>query len=110
MEQDESFVAALRKVLQATDVSDQEKYRGLVKELETMWPCKVSSYLEEEGLDLQVFELLVEYDKFCCVLIGTKEELPKDVLEYFYTMLNIRTAKPEIRKLYLEDICLEPLE
>lgn len=106
--QDEDFYNALRNILKTTD-SDDEKYKNLLKELTTMWPYRIESFAETE---LMQFELLVDYENFTCLIVGTKEGLQHEVLQYFQEMLNINeyeaTANDNPRELY-HPIVLHPL-
>lgn len=88
-EQDEEFVAELKKILNSTEKSDEQRYTELIKELETMWPVTIENLVDDDDR-LKKFELGIDYDKFSCVLISSEAQLQKQVLDYFYDMLNIK--------------------
>lgn len=88
--QDAELIECLLQILQSQELTDLEKYEKLVLELETMWPVKIEKFLET---DLMKFELQVDYEKFTCVLIGTKENLWREVLEYFCEMMNVKASE-----------------
>lgn len=90
--QDEEFCNALRVILKSTELSEDERYENFLKELQTMWPYKIEKFIET---DLMKFELLVEYEKFTCILIGSnKQELQTEILKYFDEMLQPIETKP----------------
>jgi hypothetical protein len=102
--QDSELTECLLEILESQTLSDLEKYEKLVMELETMWPVNQEKFLDT---DLMKFELVVDYEKFTCVLIGTEENLWRDVLQYFCEMMDVN-SKPsdDFHKQLLDDVSL----
>jgi hypothetical protein len=72
------------KEIVAKKIDFDEKYEELVKEIETMWPCKVSDYLDT---GLKQFECDVDFEQFTVCLVASQSELKKEVVNYFSEML-----------------------
>lgn len=81
----DNFINALKSILDKKLDTDT-KYEQLVKELETMWPCKVENFF---GTEMQQFECFVDFEQFTVNLVATKGELKNEVVNYFSEMLNI---------------------
>ena len=105
--QDEEFTNALKNILKATDISEEEKFENLKKELETMWPCQIDKFVDT---DLVQFELLIDYEKFTCVIVATEEQLKKEVLQYFNEMLDLNDQESwQCNEEFIPEIVLKSL-
>lgn len=104
LNQEDDFVTCVKDLLKSQELSDEEKYEKLLQEIETMWAYKIDTV---EGSDLMKFELLVEFEKFSCVILGTKEGLPMNVLDYFKTMFEVCDLEPCGGIIYSQDIDIE---
>lgn len=105
---DEDFFNDLKRILISTETSDEEKYKNLVKELRTMWP--VIDDKKFIDTDLMQFEILIDYEVFTCVIIATKENLQKEVLEYFYDILGLKDHDKPSGDVYTpQEIVFHPL-
>lgn len=103
--QDSELVECLLEILESQTLTDLEKYEKLIMELETMWPVKIEKFLDSP--DLMKFELEVDYEKFTCVLIGTEENLWRDVLQYFCEMMDVNSKPSDENELQLDDVSLK---
>ncbi|CRK90018.1 CLUMA_CG003743, isoform A [Clunio marinus] len=83
---EKDFVDALINILSSGELNESEKYDKLLEELKTMWNYSIEPFIDTEFLQ---FELAIDYEKFTCVIIGSEETLPQEVLSYFKQMLNI---------------------
>lgn len=88
---DEELAEDLKKILKSSDLTEPQKYEKLLQELNTMWTHKIEQFVDT---DLMQFELDIPFERFTCVIIGSKDQLWREVLEYFYEMLDIRESKP----------------
>lgn len=96
--QEESFVTALKEILNSNELSQEDKYKKLLDELKTMW-----QYTIEDFVGFKKFELLIDFENFTCVILASDEQrLRKEVLEYFYQMLGVKTA-PEVAQIKVSD-------
>lgn len=78
-------VEALTGILKSRDLTASDKYKALLEELQKMHlPHKIEKI---DGSDLFQFELVVEFDNFACVILGTEEQLQTEVMQYFNDML-----------------------
>lgn len=84
----QDFIDDLKKILQK-NIDVEAKYYELVKEIETMWPCVVSDFLDSSS-GWKQFECLIDFDQFTVFLVEKEEDLKKAVVEYFQRMLKIK--------------------
>lgn len=112
--QDEDFCQALVNILTSSD-SEDEKYEQLVKELKTMWPDLIDPFTTENFFaetEFLLFEVPIDYEVFTCVLIGSREQLKGEVLQYFNAMLTNEVSEPETSdndENFGREIVFEPL-
>lgn len=88
---DEEFCEILRKILKSNELSEIQRYESFLKELQTMWPYKIEKFVET---DLMKFELLVEFEKFTCIIVAQEHELQTEILQYFNDMLSVIETNP----------------
>lgn len=89
LKQDETLLENLRNILASTEQDEASRFAAVLKEFAenpyTKWDSKIGIL---EDTDLWKFELLIDYEKFTCVLLSDSEQnLKKEVLEYFQDML-----------------------
>lgn len=82
----EDFINALKVLLQKENDVDK-KYEELVKELETMWECKVCDFIIPGK---KSFECFVDFEQFTVFLVANEHELKQEVVGYFCEMLDIK--------------------
>lgn len=80
------FIDALTAILMNKDINDDTKYRELVKELETMWPCIIEDFFDT---GLKQFECQIDFEQFTVCLAAPADQLQNKVITYFSEMLNI---------------------
>lgn len=89
LKQDETLLENLRNTLASTELDDGSRYDAVVKEFAenpyTKWESKIGP-LGDTGLIK--YELMIDYEKFTCVILSdTEQRLKKEVLEYFQRMV-----------------------
>lgn len=105
--QEQEFVETFCNILKSSELTDSEKYQKVLDELETMWEYKVEKL---EGSEMWKFELLIEFDKFTCLLIAdTEEALKTEILQYFNEMMNINRQPVDTPQFILKDVIVEAL-
>jgi hypothetical protein len=106
--QEEEFVETFTKLLKSSEFTGDVKYQKVLDELETMWEYRVEKI---EDSDLWKFELVIDFDKFTCLIISdTKETLKTSVLQYFCEMMNVNIQEPcDTSDFVMKDVIIEPL-
>lgn len=103
-QEDQDLVQELQNILR-TELKDDEKIEKLLEKVKTQWDYKFEKFADT---DLMVFELLIDFEVFTVVLMAPVEELNKEILEYFCSMLHVNQMEavplPAMPEMFVEQL------
>jgi hypothetical protein len=76
----------LREIIGSSEDDSEEKFEKFKTELKQSFEISHDEFLDSDS-GLMQFEVIIPGNVFTCIVVGTKEELWRNVLEYFRDML-----------------------